>query len=205
MTITETAPDTEPDPATVSWLEALATGTDHLFLGRVWAAAGGLFLLLCLVVGILVGIERINLDGADLCGSGDEVVQFWSFYRVGLVLLALVPLLIGLATAVIPLQVGASSIVFPRAAALALWTWWIGAAVTAVGFLAAGLGRLGPRHAEHGGRRRAGGGLRRAEHVERLLDVGPQQEKTRNVLRATQRVVQANHEQLWRRYMHTAF
>ncbi|MEE2768071.1 MAG: cbb3-type cytochrome c oxidase subunit I [Actinomycetota bacterium] len=138
MTITETAPDTDPGPAPVSLLEALATGTDHMFLGRVWAAAGGLFLLLCLVVGILVGIERINLDGADLFGSGDEVFQFWSFYRVGLVLLALVPLLIGLATAVIPLQVGASSIVFPRAAALALWTWLIGAAVTAVGFLADG-------------------------------------------------------------------
>jgi hypothetical protein len=86
----------------------------------------------------LVGIERIGLDDAEVFGSGDEVFQFWSLYRVGLVLLAVVPLLLGLATAVTPLQVGASSIVFPRAAALAFWTWLVGAVVTVVGFLADG-------------------------------------------------------------------
>ena len=140
MTITETAPDTEPEASqpAPSPLESLATGTDHRFLGRAWAAAGGLFLLVCLVVGVLVGIERIGLDDAEVFRSGDEVFQFWSLYRVGLVLLAVVPLLLGLATAVTPLQVGASSIVFPRAAALAFWTWLVGAVVTVVGFLADG-------------------------------------------------------------------
>ena len=140
MTITETALGTEPEAShpTPSPLESLATGTDHRFLGRAWAAAGGLFLLLCLGVGVLVGIERIGLHDAEVFGSGDEIFQFWSLYRVGLVLLAVVPMMLGLATAVTPLQVGASSITFPRAAALAFWTWLIGAVITVVGFMADG-------------------------------------------------------------------
>jgi heme/copper-type cytochrome/quinol oxidase subunit 1 len=43
--------------------------------------------------------------------------------ELAFVLLVAVPLFIGLATYVTPLQVGANTIAFPRAAALALWTW----------------------------------------------------------------------------------
>jgi heme/copper-type cytochrome/quinol oxidase subunit 1 len=48
---------------------------------------------------------------------------------VGLVFCVGVPLLFGLATAVIPLQVGARSIAFPRAAALSFWVWLVGSGV----------------------------------------------------------------------------
>ena len=41
----------------------------------------------------------------------------------------MLPLFIGVATTVIPLQIGARAIAFPRAAAAALWTWLIGAAL----------------------------------------------------------------------------
>ena len=140
MTTTETEQENESftELAAPSMLERLATGTDHLFLGRMWTTAAGFFLLITLVIGVLVGIERVDLGGTVLFGSGDEYFQFWTLYRVGLVLLGVVPMFVGLATAVVPLQVGSPSIVFSRAAALSFWTWLLGSSITLVGFLADG-------------------------------------------------------------------
>ena len=93
----------------------------------MWIGASALFLLLTVVVGVLLGIERITVDELEVLGN-DHVLQFFSLYRVGLTFLVVLPFFLGLATAIVPLQVGASSIAFPRAAAAALWTW-IGGAV----------------------------------------------------------------------------
>ena len=49
--------------------------------------------------------------------------QLFSAYRVGLVFGVVVPLLLGLAVAVVPLQLGARSLAFPRLAAAGFWTW----------------------------------------------------------------------------------
>ena len=145
MTETETAADTTRTGDVVpTALEAAVTTTDHLRIGRAWIASGVLFLVASLVAGLLVSLERMDLSGMALFGSVDTLFRLWSAYRVGIVLLAVVPIIVGLATAVVPLQVGASSVVFPRAASLGFWVWAMGAAITVTGFLIdGGLGTPG--------------------------------------------------------------
>jgi heme/copper-type cytochrome/quinol oxidase subunit 1 len=108
----------ETDDATA--LERVVTSTDANTLGRYWIGAGSLTLLASLVAGVLVALERLDLGGTEVFGSADEIFQFWSAHRVGFVLLAIVPILVGLGTAVAPFQVGSDSIAFPRMAAFFL-------------------------------------------------------------------------------------
>jgi len=132
-------------------LEEAVTSTDPTVLAKVWGFGGMTSVLLGAVAGLLVGFERLDLTSADLLGSADEVFQFWSAHRVTLVLLGVLPALMALATTVVPRQCGANTLVFPRAAALACWTWLVGAVLTVVGFLAdGGLGTPGA-----GGQRQA--------------------------------------------------
>jgi cytochrome c oxidase subunit 1 len=55
--------------------------------------------------------------------SGSAADTLLSASELGFILLVAIPLFIGLATYITPLQVGSAAIAFPRAAALALWTW----------------------------------------------------------------------------------
>ena len=80
-----------------------------------------LALAACTVVGALLGIERI--DGAGSLFDADALPQLFAAFRVGLVFGVLVPLLLGIAVAIVPLQVGARSLAFPRLAAAGFWTW----------------------------------------------------------------------------------
>ena len=113
--MTETTADTTRTGDVVpTALEAAVTTTDHLRIGRAWLASGVLLLVVSLVAGLMVSAERMDLTGMAVFGDVDSLFRFWSAYRVGFVLLAVVPVFVGLATAVVPLQVGASSIVFPE-------------------------------------------------------------------------------------------
>lgn len=138
MTVTEapTPAPTQTAPAARRELHGLPAvlGTgDHKTIGRIWVGASALFLVTTVVVGVLVGFERVTLDEFEVVGSGN-VLQLLSLHQVGLALLVVVPLFLGLATAVVPLQVGAASIAFPRAAAAALWTWLGGALLLCLGY-----------------------------------------------------------------------
>ena len=125
-------------------LEEVITSTDPVTLAKVWAMGGMTAVLVGLVAGMLVSLERLDLDGAGVFGSADEVFQFWSVHRVALVLLGVLPVLIALGTTIVPRQCGANTLLFPRAAALSCWTWLIGACMTVVGFLVdGGLGTPG--------------------------------------------------------------
>src|SRR5215204_3444768 len=130
MTVTEAPPSapTQTRPAAVRELRGLPAvlGTgEHLTVGRLWLAGAALFLLVTVVVGVLLGFEAMTLDKLEVLGR-DHVLQAFSFYRYGIAFLVVMPLFLGLATAIVPLQVGAASIAFPRAAAAALWTWFGG-------------------------------------------------------------------------------
>ncbi len=57
---------------------------------------------------------------------------------MALVFLFALPLFLGLAVYLVPLQVGASTIAFPRAAALAFWTWLLGAILLVVAYVSNG-------------------------------------------------------------------
>jgi cytochrome c oxidase subunit 1 len=138
MTVTEAPPS--PSPAASPeprreprGLPAVLGSGDHKTVGRVWIGASILFLLLTAVVGALLGAERVTVDELEVLGN-DHVLQLFSLYRVGITFLVVLPLFLGLATAVVPLQVGAPTIAFPRAAAGALWTWLGGSILLLVSY-----------------------------------------------------------------------
>ncbi|MCY3575678.1 MAG: cbb3-type cytochrome c oxidase subunit I, partial [bacterium] len=160
MTLTETRPETEAvaagddsRPATQSsapqWTPptglagVLSTG-DHRVIGRLYIVFSLLLSGVALTLGMLIGIEQADIDGGfGVFGQANEVFQVFGLYRTTLILCGLVPLFLGLATAVIPNQLGASSVAFPRAAAAAFWTWLVGAiAHIAATFSYGGLGSL---------------------------------------------------------------
>lgn len=125
-TLAATADTEQTDrPEPVGFAAVLATG-DHKVIGRLYIASSLIFAALMLGLGLVFGIERLSLDTLDVFGEGN-VLAYWTLGRLGPVLLVALPLLIGVATAVVPLQVGSPSIAFPRAAAAAYWGWAAGA------------------------------------------------------------------------------
>ncbi|MEO2155596.1 MAG: cbb3-type cytochrome c oxidase subunit I, partial [Acidimicrobiales bacterium] len=128
---------TDSDGSSTAVEEAI-TSTDPVTLSKVWGMGGMTAVLVGLVAGLLVSLERLDLESAGIFGSGDELFQFWSAHRVALVLLGVLPILVALGTTIVPKQCGANTLLFPRAAAFACWTWLIGAGMTVVGFLVDG-------------------------------------------------------------------
>ena len=144
MTITESdaaATTTAPSAATAVQPEGLyelvATG-DHTMLGRLYVVLSVLFLLAAGVFGVLTSAEKLDTGAIDLFGGVTGAWQAFGAYRVGLLLCGVLPLFIGIATAVVPLQVGSPALAFPRAAALAFWTWLLGVGLLIGGFAADG-------------------------------------------------------------------
>jgi heme/copper-type cytochrome/quinol oxidase subunit 1 len=134
MALTETRPTTDseavvaPQQPAPSAVERLIGSGDHLSIGRT-------FIVLSLVLGLVsaAGLTLSGIDtvtGNDLLGTAAPMV--WASSTLGLVLGGVMPLLLGIAIAIVPLQVGSPSLSFPRAASLALWSWFVGAIVFAV-------------------------------------------------------------------------
>ncbi|WP_420620861.1 cbb3-type cytochrome c oxidase subunit I [Candidatus Poriferisocius sp.] len=160
MTLTETRPETEAvaagdesRPATQSsapqWtpptgLAGILSTGDHQVIGRLYIVFSLLLSGLALTLGMLIGIEQADIDGGfGVFGQANELFQVFGLYRTTLILCGLVPLFLGLATAIVPRQLSASSVAFPRAAAAAFWTWLVGAiAHIAATFSFGGLGSL---------------------------------------------------------------
>jgi heme/copper-type cytochrome/quinol oxidase subunit 1 len=141
MSTTDIAPDSIPtgtatatagaggvvarqEPGTVSLLGAWVTSSDSKVIGRQFIGFSVLALLACAVLGVVLGIERI--DGADTVIDADVLPELFWALRIGLVYGVIVPLLLGVAVAVVPLQVGARSLAFPRLAAAGFWAWLAG-------------------------------------------------------------------------------
>jgi len=146
MTATEiapAAPDTTDAPESEPAFYRLVTTGDHKTVGRLYIAFSLIFLLVTLVMGVLVGFERSDQTGVDILGGVDTYFQAWTLWKVGLIVLAVIPLFIGLAMAIVPLQVGSPAIAFPRAAALSLWGWLVGGLIFSISLAVdGGLGTL---------------------------------------------------------------
>jgi heme/copper-type cytochrome/quinol oxidase subunit 1 len=132
MTVTEDAPaavsapaePTAPTPA-ASGLAAILGSGDHMVVARLWIVASLVHAALAGVVALLVAAEKMDLADIGIVSTSwfDQLVAYRS---IAAAFLFLLPLTIGVATAIVPLQVGASTIAFPRAAAAAAWTYLIG-------------------------------------------------------------------------------
>jgi heme/copper-type cytochrome/quinol oxidase subunit 1 len=121
----QSSPDQWTPPTGLAGI--LSTG-DHGVIGRLYVLFALVLSGLALTLGVLIGVERADIDGGfGVFDQANELFQVFGLYRTTLILCGLVPLFLGLATAIIPRQLGASSVAFPRAAAAAFWTWLIGA------------------------------------------------------------------------------
>ena len=153
MTATEiapAAPDTIAAPTSEPALYRLVTTGDHKTVGRLYIAFSSIFLLVVLAMGVLVGFERSDQTSINVLGRVDTYFQVWTLWKVGLIVLAVMPLFIGLAIAIVPLQVGSPAIAFPRAAALSLWGWLVGGLIFTISFaIDGGLGGLSTGGIDH--------------------------------------------------------
>ena len=110
------------------------------------AAVGRLFVLTSLllaagtsVVGVLLSLGRTEAVAPwDLFGGFNAYFRMWTLYRMSFMLLVVMPLLLGVALAVVPSQVGAGNVAFPRAALASFWSWLIGAVIIVVSVFAGG-------------------------------------------------------------------
>jgi heme/copper-type cytochrome/quinol oxidase subunit 1 len=131
MALTETRPETSGAPASAPErpapgpLERLIGSGDHTAIGRLFIGFSLLLTAVTLITLAVVGVDRATDNGF----LGHRTDMLGSSSLVALVLLGGVPLLLGVAIAVVPFQLGSPSIAFPRAAALSLWSWLVSAAI----------------------------------------------------------------------------
>jgi heme/copper-type cytochrome/quinol oxidase subunit 1 len=132
MTVTEDAPaavsapsePAAPTPAAAGLAATLGSG-DHKVVGRIWILAALAHAVLVGAAAVAVAAEKIDSGSLDVIGS-DWIGQYVAYRSISGAFLVLLPLTIGLATAIVPLQLGAATIAFPRAAAAAAWTHLVG-------------------------------------------------------------------------------
>ncbi len=135
-TIDTHATSAAPASAGLACVAEWVTTTDHKKIGRLYLGSAAVALMGTVVVAALLAFERVDASASMLdIGS---LTQLFSIYRFGLTYVVMLPLMIGLALAIVPLQVGARSLAFPRLAAAGFWTWLIGAVMSIVAISANG-------------------------------------------------------------------
>jgi heme/copper-type cytochrome/quinol oxidase subunit 1 len=113
--------------------------SDAAQVGRLFVVTSLLLALGTAVIGALLSLGRTDaVSPDDLFGGLNAYFRMWTLYRVSFVLLVVMPLLLGLALAVVPAQVGAGNVAFPRAALASFWAWKIGAVIIVASVLAGG-------------------------------------------------------------------
>jgi heme/copper-type cytochrome/quinol oxidase subunit 1 len=132
-----TAPPTGARRLSENGLAEWLTTGDHRRIGRLYVVLSLMFAVGLLAVGALLAFERVD-DGSFDILHADAVAQLYSLYFLGTVFCVVAPLFLGLATAIVPLQLGARTIAFPRAAALAFWSWLVGTGVMVGAYIANG-------------------------------------------------------------------
>jgi cytochrome c oxidase subunit I len=140
MTVTESAPPTAPaaeppadERVPVPGLVVVVGAGDHKVIGRLWIGTAVLHLLLAGVAGMVLSVERFDTSDISVI-SQDWFGQVFTFHAIAGAFLFLLPLTIGIATAVVPLQVGAPTIAFARGAAAAYWTYLVGGGLVIGGY-----------------------------------------------------------------------
>lgn len=141
MTTTDIRPDarTEAVPGSVtlqpSGIAGVLGSGDHKVIGRVFI---GFALLLGSASAVALALGMLGtLSGGGLF-SDSVNLRLFTAGQFGLVFGFALPLFVGLGMLMVPLQVGASSVAFPRAAALSLWLWLAGAVTLVVAYAIGG-------------------------------------------------------------------
>ena len=124
---------TGPSPAIADLPDAWP-GTDHKYVGSLFVAAGLLFLVAGVVLSLVM---RAQLATPEATIVGDRTYrQLFTMHGVFSVFLFLLPVWLGLGSAIVPLQIGAARLAFPRLHAMAFWLFLGGAAMVTAAPLA---------------------------------------------------------------------
>src|SRR5690625_505176 len=143
MTVTEVPGDThvaatESDQGPQGGGLAALVGTgDPRTIGKLFVGTSLLFALAVGVIGLLAAIDRIDPSSYDILGSG-AFAQVLTAHQLGALLLVVLPLLLGLAHAVVPLQVGSSTVAFPRGSSVAFWGYVVSGLLLVSAYVADG-------------------------------------------------------------------
>ncbi|HJV09763.1 MAG TPA: cbb3-type cytochrome c oxidase subunit I, partial [Acidimicrobiales bacterium] len=99
-------------------------GTNHKYVGSLFVAAALVFLVAGVVIALLM---RAQLATAEAEVVGEHTYrQLFTMHGVISVFLFLLPVWLGLGSAIVPLQIGAARLAFPRLHALAFWLFLFG-------------------------------------------------------------------------------
>lgn len=112
------------------------TTSDHKRLGRLLMAGGLVALVGIAIVNALLGFERAN--ATDSLFDSGAIDQLFAISRVGLAYFVVLPLMLGLAVAIVPLQLGSRSLAFPRLATAGFWAWFFGMVLVIISVAANG-------------------------------------------------------------------
>ncbi|MDQ3898373.1 MAG: cbb3-type cytochrome c oxidase subunit I [Actinomycetota bacterium] len=137
MAVTDTevqeAPDEgatgSPPPAAVL-PDPWPKGTDHKYIGSLFVVAAVVFLVAGVVLSLVMRAQLTTAD-ADVVGAR-TYRQLFTMHGVLSVFLFLLPVWLGLGSAIVPLQVGAARLAFPRLHALSFWTFLAGGIMVAL-------------------------------------------------------------------------
>lgn len=128
----------EAPPAPRVLAQSLTT-SNAAEVGRLFVVASLLLALGTAVIGVLLSLGRTEAVAPwDLFGGYNAYFRMWTLYRVSFMLLVVLPLLLGVAMAVVPSQIGASNLAFPRAALASFWLWLVGAVIIVSSVFAGG-------------------------------------------------------------------
>ena len=134
------APESSAEPSAASRILAQPFVTsDAATVGRLFVVVSLLLGLGTSVIGVLLSLGRTEaVAPADMFAGFNAYFRMWTLYRVSFMLLVVLPLLLGVAMAIVPSQVGAGNLAFPRAALASFWSWLIGAVIIVVSVFAGG-------------------------------------------------------------------
>ncbi|HUR23138.1 MAG TPA: cbb3-type cytochrome c oxidase subunit I [Acidimicrobiales bacterium] len=116
--------DTGPAQPDLDLPDAWPKGTDHKYIGSLYVAAAVVFLVAGVVMALLMRAQLATPD-ADILGDR-TYRQLFTLHGVFSVFLFLLPVWLGLASAIVPLQVGAARLAFPRLHAMSFWMFLTG-------------------------------------------------------------------------------
>ena len=118
----------EPAP----WVEQ-ATGADHKRVGLLYIATALSFLALAAVEFALLRLQLIVPENSLI--EPEIFNRLLSTAPVTMVVLALIPLALGLVGYIVPLQIGARGVAFPRLHQLSYWLYLVGGVTIYASFL----------------------------------------------------------------------
>lgn len=139
MTDTETHPLIPPAAVLMRprGLVGLFGSGDHKALGRVLITLSILVVAASEVLGFLLRLDTVDSDTHQLLSLA-KWFSLSTLQPTGIVLVGLIPLMLGIGLVMVPLQIGSRTVTFPRAAAAAVWAYFVAGTLYIVSYFTGG-------------------------------------------------------------------